>query len=89
MTCPNCKKEADRTTSRVVGDDIVTGCDSCLGMPAKHGQNDIARYNRLMDYRDHAQDLTQPFEGKAYLKTRGIDKAREQGFSDEDIRQLY
>jgi len=54
-----------------------------------HGQNDIAKHNRQADYRDHAQDLAQPFEGRNYIKASGIDKAREMGYSDEDIRQLF
>lgn len=70
-------------------DQLIEGCDNCLSGGQSHGQNDIARHQRQADYRAHAQDIVQPMEGKAYLKARGIDRAREAGFSDEDIRQLY
>lgn len=79
----------DKLRSVIRDGQIVDGCDNCLNTTAKHGQNDVAKYNRQRDYDDHRQDLTQKFEGKNYVKTHTLDQSREAGYSDEDLRQLY
>lgn len=89
MICPTCNSTVDSLRSIIRKDAIVNGCDNCLGTQANHGQDGIAKYNRQADYRDHAQDMVQPFEQRDYLHARGIDAAREVGASDEEIRQLY
>lgn len=89
MICTSCNKTVDSIITTLKRGELVTGCKNCLSLVQNHGQNDISRHKRQADYRDHAQDIVQPMEGKAYLKARGIDRAREVGFSDEDIRQLF
>lgn len=65
------------------------GCENCLHLVKSHGQNDIAKHNRQADYRDHEQDLIQPFQQREYVKARGIDAARKAGATDEELRLLY
>lgn len=89
MTCPTCSQSANSLRSIIHNGQIVEGCANCLDVKPNHGQNDIAKYNRQRDYDDHRQDLVQPLEGADYIHARGIEKAREKGFSDEDIRLLY
>ncbi len=89
MTCPTCKTETESVKTVIRRGKLVTGCSICLHFAPIRNQNDVAKYDRDRQREDYRQDITQPFEGRSYLKTRGIDKAREMGYSDEDIRQLY
>lgn len=89
MICPTCHKETDSVRSIIRNGSILDGCDSCINLEPIHGASQAAKYNRQMDYRDHAQDLVQPFEQRNYLKARGIEGARKVGATDEEIRLLY
>lgn len=89
MTCPRCNHETYSLKTIIRRGKLVEGCNFCIDIPTSVGQNDIAKYNRDRQREDYAQDIVQPMEGAKYIKARGIDRAREVGFSDEDIRKLY
>lgn len=87
MKCPVCKKEVDTLRSAVKdGVYVSKRCDSCLA--SFNGFAGGARaFARNWDRREHARSLVQPFEGEAYVKAYGADKAKEAGFSEEAIRK--
>ncbi len=64
---------------------IISGCEKCL--PGLIRPNELAAQNRRnFQGREYARDVVQPFE-KGYVKARGIDAAREKGWSDDAIRK--
>lgn len=89
MICPTCINEVGSIRTILKHGELTTGCEHCLNDKSTHGQNDAAKYNRDRQREDYRQDIVQPMEGRDYIKARGIDRAREVGFSDNDIRQLY
>lgn len=65
---------------------IIQGCESCL--MGKVRPNELAAQNRRNYQREQfRRDTTQPFE-KEYVKARGIEAAREAGWSDAAIRRF-
>lgn len=59
-------------------------CSRCVGVL---GSAEFSRnYDRQWQRRHYAKDLVQPTEA-GYLKAYGADKARERGWTEEDIRR--
>jgi predicted amidophosphoribosyltransferase len=87
VTCPNCRKPTDSIRTVIRSSEVMSGCSRCLRPGSKHGQNDIAKYNRDRQREDYRQDIVQPFEPRDYIKARGIQGAMEKGYSEEDIRK--
>lgn len=64
---------------------IVTGCDVCL--PAKLQQGDSAKYYRDYQKAQYRKELTQPNQPRDFVRAYGADKAREHGYTDDQIRR--
>lgn len=86
MICPTCNSDVLSLKAIVHKGAITRGCDNCVRSRVTHGNNDSAKYDRDRDREDHRGDIVQPFEGRDYIRARGIGGAREAGYSDEDIR---
>ncbi len=74
------------TKSVIVRGAIVEFCSRC--QPSVTQPNELAASNRR-NYQQgqYRRDTVQPFE-KDYVKARGIDAAREKGWSDDAIRKF-
>jgi hypothetical protein len=82
--CPNCGVTGIVKTIIRRGE-LVQVCDSCTNSFVR--PNELAAKNRR-DYQrgEYRRDIAQPFE-KDYVKARGIEAAREKGWTDEQIRK--
>lgn len=63
----------------------MRGCDVCLA--SKLQQGDMAAGHRRFQQREYRKDLVQPNEPRDFVRAYGADRARENGFSDEQIRK--
>lgn len=86
MICSSCKQERDVLRSAVRNGVLLEdNCDGCLN--SSTGFADKARaYEREWQQRHFAKDLVQRYDPE-YVKAYGIDRAKENGWSDEDIRK--
>jgi hypothetical protein len=83
--CPNCNQPAGVIRSVVVGNAIVRGCESCLSKRVQPTEL-AAKNRRSADYRDHAEDLVQPFQSD-FINIYSEEKARSFGWTDAGIRK--
>lgn len=64
---------------------ILTGCEACL--PTQLQQGDDAKFQRDWQRKEYRKDITQPNQGRDFIKAYGIDRAREY-MDDSTIRRL-
>ncbi len=81
MTCPY-----PPTKAVILHGQVVECCDRCQDS-LTHPNELAANHRRNYQRREYAQDIAQPFE-KDYVKARGIEAAREKGWTDEQIRKF-
>lgn len=67
------------------GSEVVKGCEICLS--SKQAQGVSANYERNWQRREYAKDMVQPNQPDQFVRAYGADKAREAGYSDEQIRK--
>lgn len=67
---------------------IITGCEVCLPSLLQKGTANSAKYQRDRMREDYRRDITQPNQGREYIKAYGVDAARARGWSEELIRKL-
>jgi len=83
--CNNCRTESEIIRSAVKNGEYIEGfCDNCLAAyrpTALYGR----QYERQWQRREYAKDIIQSFDPE-FIKVYP-DKAKEAGWSDEDIRQ--
>lgn len=83
--CNSCGRQTDELYSGVKGnlsyDNICSRCVGTLGSAEFY-----RRWDRQYQRREYAQDILQP-DDKDYAKVYGHDKARERGWTDEQIRR--
>jgi hypothetical protein len=87
MTCPECHKETEAITSRIISGKIITGCDNCLRDNINQQAQGAAKYHRDRQKEDYRKDITQPNQGRDFIRAYGVDKAREY-MTDDTIRRL-
>lgn len=75
------------TKAVIQGNQIIRGCDVCLPQKLSRANELAASHRRAYQQREYARDIVQPFE-PGYVKARGIEAAREKGWSDEAIRRF-
>ena len=84
MICPICNNKTDKLRAIIRNDSVVTGCDGCVS--SSKVQGDSGKYEREYQKIKYRKDIVQHIEPD-YVKAVGIDKAREAGWSDENIRK--
>ncbi len=75
------------TKAVIVHGQIYHGCDLCLENKLSRPNELAASHRRSYQQREYARDIVQPFE-PGYVKARGIEAAREAGWSDDAIRKF-
>ncbi len=87
VKCSQCKRKVDIVRSATKNGEVISdACDSCLA--SFSGYADYARrQERDWQRREYARDIIQPWEPE-YIKAYGADKARERGWTDEEIRKF-
>lgn len=76
--------ECKKTTSVLRNGRLITGCDKCLSSNVQQG--DSAAFYRRAQKIDYRRDLVQPNMPDQFVKAFGADKAREHGYSEDQIR---
>lgn len=84
--CPNCQSENVTLRSAIAHGKIVSGCQLCLDTLVR-GNEFAASYERNWQRRHYAADLVQPFE-QDFAKVYGADKAREHGWTEDQLRKF-
>lgn len=64
---------------------ILTGCEACL--PTQLQQGDDAKFQREWQKKEFRREITQPNQGRDFIRAYGAEKAREY-MNDETIRKL-
>lgn len=83
--CFNCKRVVELFCGVRNGVYYENLCNRCVG---HLGSADFARqYERTWQRRHYAKDIIQS-DDPEYVKAYGADKARERGWSEEDIRRF-
>lgn len=81
MTDHDCPKNK----AAIIRGKIVEGCEKCISSLTR--PNELAAANRRnWQQKEYRRDIVQSFE-PGYVKARGVDAAREAGWSDEAIRK--
>ena len=88
MNCENCGEKTDQVKAIIKGGKAYKGCDVCLPAQLVQGNEHAAKYTRDRQREDYRRDITQPNQGRDYLKAYGIEAARNRGWSEELIRKL-
>lgn len=85
IRCSNCETPTERLHSGIKGSTIYQNfCDNCVGAL---GTAVFARqYDRQWQRREYAKDIIQPSES-GFAKIYGEQKARENGWSDAELRK--
>lgn len=84
MKCTNCKREAELHSGIKSGQYYTDLCEKCIGTL---GSAEFSReFDRKSQRRTYARDIVQQWEPE-YIKAYGPEKAREAGWSDEQIRR--
>lgn len=87
MICSNCGNKTDSLKSIIVKGEIISGCSKCLGSGLQKSNDRTAKYYKQEQQRKFKRELTQHIEPREFIQAFGVEKARERGFSDEDIRK--
>lgn len=87
MICPNCKRKTDTLKSVIIRGGIVSGCPLCLGSNLQKANDRSAKYYKQEQQRKFKKELIQPIDQRDFISAYGIDKARDRGYSEEDIRK--
>lgn len=66
---------------------LATGCDLCLDDQAQQGNDLSAKYRRDTMRRDYRKDLIQKNQPREFVKAFGAERAREVGYTEEQIRK--
>lgn len=83
--CSNCRKEDTLYSGIKRGENYTNLCEHCVG---NLGSSEFyQRSNRQSQRRAYAKDIIQPSESD-YIKAYGPEKAREAGWSENDIRRF-
>lgn len=86
MKCPTCERQTDTIKSAIVRQSILVGCEVCLNT-FTHSSPEVARFNREWQKREYRKDLVQPNQPREFIKAHGVERARENGYNDEQIRK--
>lgn len=65
---------------------IYTGCELDVGKSIETGEYS-AKFNREYQKAHYRRELAQPNEPHKFVKALGADKAREHGYSEDQIRK--
>lgn len=87
MKCIACGLETDYMDTVVYRGKLIEGCPSCLEDDLQQGNSSVARENREAMKRNYRKDLVQKNMPREYIRAFGIRKAREDGFSEEQLRK--
>jgi hypothetical protein len=87
VICTNCGKETDALKSIIVKGEIKSGCSFCLGSNLQKANDRSAKYYKQEQQRKFKRELVQHVDQREFIQVYGAEKAREKGFSDEDIRK--
>lgn len=85
MICPICEQKVHAIKTIIRARQTVTGCNGCLQSNLLQSHEGAHAHNKQWQQRQYAADIIQPWEAD-YAKVRGIDKAREAGWSEERLR---
>lgn len=69
MTCPKCSSEVTGILSRIIGKQIIVGCELCLEDNLVYQASGTAKYWRDRQKEDYRRDIIQPNQkefAKAY-----------------------
>lgn len=89
MICNTCNEPCDSLRSIIVGKTILNGCDNCLESHLQQAHEGQAKHNREYQKKQYRKELTQPNQGRDFVRAYGADKAREHGYGEELIRKLH
>lgn len=64
---------------------LLIGCPVCINSPVQQG--DSAAFYRRAQQVQYRRELIQPNQPHQFVKAHGEDKAREAGYSEEQIRK--
>lgn len=84
--CPNCHKQSSSIKSIIARGEIMTGCEHCLHTLRK-GHGGAAKYQRDRQRETYRRDILQPNQPRDFVKAYGADVARENGYTDEQVRK--
>lgn len=79
------KHDCTRSITILRGGVLIKGCELCIGTPLQQG--DSAAFYRRVQRADYRRDLVQPNMPDQYVKAWGANKARESGYTDEQVRR--
>lgn len=65
---------------------IYTGCEACVFNTIPTGEYS-AKFNREWQKGHYRRELTQPNQPNQFVKALGAEKAREHGYSEDQIRK--
>lgn len=82
MTKHNCPKNL----SVISKGNILIGCEVCIGSKIETSEYS-AKFNREWQKAHYRRELTQPNQPRQFVKALGANKAREHGYSEEQIRR--
>jgi len=85
MSCPRCNTQSATVKTIIRGGQLVECCENCMNFHVKPNEL-AAQHRRSSQQKEYRRDITQPFES-GYVKARGIEAAREKGWTDEQIRK--
>ena len=77
--------DCPKNLSSIRAGELVIGCDRCIGATLQHGSS--AAFDRRWQQTEYRRDLTQKNQPRQFIQAFGVDKAREHGYSDEQIRK--
>lgn len=73
--------------SQILQNQIYIGCDNCLSNLTKQDASGIAKYTRDRQREDYRKDITQPNQGRDFIRAYGVEKSRKY-MTDDTIRKL-
>lgn len=85
MICINCNKQADYLKTVVINGEVIDGCEHCLNTSVAEASG-VAKYNRDWQRAEYRKSIIQPNQPRDFVRAYG-EKAREYGYSDEQLRK--
>lgn len=79
------KHDCPKNLTVLRNNELVVGCEQCVDARLQHGSS--AAFDRRWQQTEYRRDLTQKNQPRQFIQAFGADKAREHGYSEEQIRK--